>query len=164
MSFLQWIEQTGFMTWVRESSSIWAFPSFLCAHTLGFATLAGLGAGIDLRILGFARGLPLAPMARLFPIMMAGFAVSAFTGLSLVLADATTKAINPVFLVKMVFVALALVNLRMIRKKVFSDPLVDTKPLPPDAKLLAATSLLLWLAITTTGRLIAYVGPVAGLS
>lgn len=163
MNLLASIEQIGFLTWVRESSSIWAFPTFLFLHTIGFAILAGLSSGIDLRILGFARGIPLAPLRRLFPPMMWGFAVSAVTGTTLALADATTKLVNPVLGVKMVFIVLALVNLRLIRTRIFGTPDVDAGPLPPSAKLLAATSLILWLAVTTSGRLIAYIGPVAGL-
>jgi hypothetical protein len=163
MDLLLRIEQLGFFTWMRESSSIWAFPTFLFLHTIGFAMLAGLSSGIDLRILGFARGMPLAPMKRLFPIMTYGFVISAITGVSLVLADATTKLVNPVFIVKMVFIALALINLRLIRKRIFNDPDLDRQPLPTNAKMLAATSLFLWLAVTTSGRLIAYIGPVAGL-
>lgn len=163
MDLLARIEHIGLLTWVRESSSIWAFPTFLFLHTIGFAMLAGLSAGIDLRILGFARGIPLAPLRRLFPLMTSGFVLSAITGITLALADATTKLVNPVLGVKMVLIVLALVNLRMIRTRVFARADAGAQPLPPGARRLAAASLILWLAVTTSGRLIAYIGPVAGL-
>ena len=35
--------------------------------------------------------------------------------------------------------------------------------LPDNAKLLAWTSILLWIGATTAGRLMAYLGPVAGV-
>jgi hypothetical protein len=163
MDFLQWVEQTGLATWVRESSSLWAYPTILFLHTIGLATVVGLNAAIDIRILGFAPEVPLSPMARFFPIMHAGFAVNALSGTALLIADASTKLANPVFYVKLVFIALALINLRLLRKQVFEDPLVDKRPLISNAKILAFTSLIFWIGATTAGRLMAYIGPVSGL-
>jgi hypothetical protein len=80
------------------------------------------------------------------------------------LADATTKLANPDFYVKMVFIALALINLRMLKTRVFRDPLVDKRPLSANVKILAVTSLFFWLGAITAGRLMAYVGPVSGLT
>jgi hypothetical protein len=56
----------------------------------------------------------------------------------------------------MLFIAAALTNLHLLKKHVFLDPLVDTKPLSAKAKMLAVTSLVLWIGATTTGRLMAY--------
>lgn len=33
MEFLARLEQSGFCTWVRESSSVWAYPLILYMHT-----------------------------------------------------------------------------------------------------------------------------------
>ena len=123
--------------------------------------MVGINAGIDLRILGIAPALPLAPMERFLPILWVGFWVNAATGVILVVADATTKLSNPDFYVKMVFIALAIINLRMLRNRVFRDPLIDKEPLSTNAKILAVTSLIFWLGAITAGRLMAYVGPVS---
>jgi hypothetical protein len=163
MDFLLWLEQSGFATWVRESSSLWAYPTVLFLHTIGLATVVGVSAGIDLRILGVAPELPLAPMTRLFPIIWAAFGINAVSGITLLIADATTKLANPVFYIKMIFIALALVNLRLLKTRVFGDPLIDQGPLSVNAKRLAATSLIFWLGATIAGRLMAYIGPTAGL-
>ena len=160
MDFLARLEQTGFSTWVRESSSIFAFPSILLLHTIGMGIVVGINAGIDLRILGIAPALPLAPMEKFLPILWVGFWVNAVTGVVLVVVDATTKLSNPDFYVKMVFIALAIINLRMLRNRVFRDPLID-EPLSINAKVLAVTSLIFWLGAITAGRLMAYVGPVS---
>jgi hypothetical protein len=82
----------------------------------------------------------------------------------LLIADATTKLTNADFYAKMVFIALALINLQMIRKRVFRDPLIDKKPPSGNVKLLAVISMILWLGAITSGRLLAYLGPVSGLS
>ena len=164
MDFLRFIEESGFSTWVRESSSVLAFPTVLLLHTIGMGLVVGVNAGIDLRILGLAPALPLAPLERYLPILWVGFWVNAVTGVILLMADATTKLLNPDFAVKMIFIALAVINLQMLKKRVFRDPLIDKKPLSTNAKMLAVTSLFFWLGAITAGRLMAYVGPVSGLS
>src|SRR5438093_8385827 len=141
MDFLLRLEQMGFSKWVRESSSIFAFPSILLLHTIGMGIVVGINAGIDLRILGIAPALPLAPMEKFLPILWVGFWVNAVTGVVLVVVDATTKLSNPDFYVKMVFIALAVINLRMLRNRVFLDPLIDKQPSSTNPMILAVTSL-----------------------
>jgi hypothetical protein len=164
MDFLVWLESSGFSSWVRESSSIWAYPFVLFLHTMGLATLVGSSAVVDLRILGVASRVPLAPLQRLFPFMWWGFALNLISGATLLAADATTKATNPVFYVKMVLVAIGLVTIRLLRNRVFGNSAAsDSNPLPSNAKLLAIASLVIWIGATTAGRLMAYIGPVSGL-
>ena len=162
MEFFQWLENTGFSTWVRESPRIWAFPFILLIHTIGMALCVGVSAGINLRILGFAPGLRLAPLARLFPILWLGFWMNAITGTILVMQDATNKLMNVDFYTKMVFIALALVVLRMIKTRVFLNPQLDDTAINSNAKVLAGLSLLFWVGAITCGRLLAYVGPIGG--
>lgn len=164
MDFLHTLENSSFSQWVTGSSSVFAFPGILLLHTIGMGIVVGINAGLDLRLLGLAPALPLAPMERFFPLLWAGFWINAVTGTILLVADASTKLTNADFYVKMVFIALAVVNLRMIRTRVFRDPQVDQKPIPGDIKLLAITSLIFWLGAITCGRLLAYVGPVSGLN
>ena len=164
MEFYQWLENTGFSTWVRESPSVFAFPVILLLHTVGMALCVGISAGINLRVLGFAPGLRLSPLEKLFPILWVGFWINAITGTVLVMQDATNKLRNPDFFVKMVFIALALVVLRMIKNRVFKDPQLDRVPLGSNVKVLAILSIFFWLGAITCGRLLAYVGPVGGLN
>jgi hypothetical protein len=77
--------------------------------------------------------------------------------------DASSKLRNPDFYVKMVFIALALISLRMIQKRVFRDSTFDQSFLTTNIKVLAGLSLFFWLGALTAGRLMAYVGPVSGL-
>jgi hypothetical protein len=163
-NFFAWLESTGFFTWVRESDSIWAYPTILFLHTIGLGLLVGINAALDLRILGVAERLPLAPMEEFFPLMWAGFWVNAVSGTLLLFADATTKLANPVFYVKMGFITLAIINIFLLKKNVFRDPLLDKRPVTINGKVLALTSLTLWIGSITSGRLMAYLGPVSGLS
>jgi len=155
MEFLQQIQNTGFGQWVT-SDSIFAFPTILLLHTYGMGILVGLVAAIDLLILGFAPAVRLAPMQKCFPIIWVAFAVNATTGTMLFVGDAVTMT-NSDFAAKMIFIALGVINLRMIQKRVFREPDISQGILPAGAKLLAVTSLICWLGAITTGRLLAYV-------
>jgi hypothetical protein len=162
--FCAWLEQTQFSQWVLGSPSIWAYPTILYMHSVGMIMVAGICAAIDIRLLGMAPRLPVKPLERLYPVMWAGFAISAATGLTLTIADASTKLYNPDFWVKMVFAALAIWILVAMRKSVFGNPELDKAPLPSSARLMAWASLFCWFAVIVTGRLLAYLGPVSGAS
>ena len=162
MDFLTALEQLRFSIWVRESGSIWAFPTFLFLHTLGMSMVAGGNAAIDLVLLGFWPKTPVKPLDRLFPLIWWGFWINAATGTVLLIADATTKLTNWDFGVKMLFVFAGVTVLYVMRRRVFGNPELDKAPLPPDAKRLAWASLVCWFGAITAGRLLAYVGPVSG--
>ncbi len=157
MNFLVWIEQLGISTWVRESGSLLGYPTILFLHTIGLATVAGISSGICLRLIGFAPRVPIASLNRFFPVMWVGFGFTVFSGVALLMADATSRMTQPIFYIKLFFVALAVANLRMLKTRVFDSPLTRDGGLPPNAVTLAMTLLVLWLAATTAGRLIAYI-------
>jgi hypothetical protein len=163
MNFLLKLEQIPFCVWLRESDSVWAFPMFLFLHTLSMSIVAGLSATLDLVFLGFWPKLPTSPLERLYGPIWLGFWISTATGIVLTVADATTRLTNPVFYVKMAFVFGGVWLLVLMRKRVFHDPELDHKVLPSSAKVLAWASLVCWLGAITAGRLLAYLGPVAGL-
>lgn len=159
MDFLKSIEQLSFFAWVRESGSIWGYPSILFLHTVGMAMVAGLNGAIGLRLLGFASQTPIQPLERLYPLMWWGFWISAASGSILLAADASTKLTNPDFIVKMALVAIAMVITAKIRSGV-----VRTSGASSNGKLLAGISLFCWVGVVTAGRLLAYVGTVSGAS
>ena len=69
MEFLNSLGASPFSTWLRESPSIWAYPAVLTLHTVGLGVLVGANWMVDLRVLGFARALPMSLFERAFPIM-----------------------------------------------------------------------------------------------
>ena len=156
-SFLQSLQQSGFAKFIGESGSLLGYPTILFLHTLGLGAVAGLNAGIDLRLLGFGTRIPLAPLERLFPLMWWGFGISAASGLALLVADPVTKLHQVVFYVKLVFVALGVVSMQMIRNRIFRNEAALSDVLPANGKMLAILSLFFWIAATTAGRLIAYI-------
>lgn len=152
MEFLVWLRGTDAATAIRESESVWGYPTILFLHTFGMAILVGLISAIDLRLLGVGRQLPLAPMKRLFPLIWIGFCINAVTGTILFAIDGPNKIQNPAFPVKLVLIALGMLILLTGQRKVFQQPG------RPGDRVLAALSLAVWAGAVTAGRLMAYVG------
>ena len=145
-----WIESTALNRWIVESPSLFAFPGILAAHTIGLALLAGVNGALDLRLLGFARGIPPATFIRLVPVMRAGFWINVVSGVALLIGYPTKAFTNPVFYLKLSCVAAAMVVMQAILKR------AEEGGESPGTKTLAAVSLLLWAAAITAGRLLAY--------
>ncbi len=162
MDLLRRLEESGLSQWVSQSGSLLGYPTILFLHTLGLATVAGLSATINLRVLGVAPGIPLSALARFFPAIWAAFALTAASGLTLLITDATAKLSSPVFYVKMTFIVLAIVTVRRLRALVFANGAVASNSLPGRARVLAIACMLFWLGATTAGRLMAYLGPLLG--
>jgi hypothetical protein len=155
MDFLLRIEESGFSQWVREADSLFAFPGILLLHTIGMGLVVGINAVFDLRVLGFAPSVRLRAIERFFPVMWIGFWINAVTGTVLLAVNATKMTRNPDFYVKLVFIALAVINIFLLKKHALSAE--EPTPSTP-AKVLAVTSLIFWLGAITAGRLLAYVG------
>ena len=79
-NLLDQLQQIGFCTWVRESTSLFAFPGILLMHTIGMSLVVSIIAGIDLRVLGVAPALPIAPLEKFYPVFWIGFWINALTG------------------------------------------------------------------------------------
>lgn len=161
MSFLIWLEGTAPSVWIRETPSILAFPFILYLHTLGLALIAGLSSGVALAIIGFPGSARLSPLFRLFPLMWIGLGINALSGVALLMAYPAKALTNPVFYIKLVAVAGAVVILQWLQSR-FGAAENSTRPgefdSSSDPRLRAAawTMLSLWLIATLTGRLLAY--------
>jgi hypothetical protein len=155
-AFFVWLETSALSIWVRESPSVFAFPTVLSFHTLGMGIVAGLSAAIDLRILGFAPQVPLAQTKRYYPWLWLGFWLNAVSGVLLLIGYPTKALTNPVFYGKLMCVALGVTMQMLIRRRVLYDGVSDVAPVPARGRMLAAASLVLWAAAITSGRFLAY--------
>lgn len=154
--FLQTIEDTGFSTWLRESESPFAFYFILLFHTFGLALLVGANVVVDLRLLGVARGIPLAPLQRLFRIMWIGFSINAVTGVLLVIAYPTKSLTNWDFYIKLAVIGFAVWVMQRLKTEVFADANLSEADMMARGATLAKWSLFLWFGAITAGRLLAY--------
>ena len=152
MGWLQSLESSSWSIWLKESPSIWGYPTLLFFHTLGLAFSAGPSIAVDLRILGVARRLPLAPLDAFFKLIWIAVAVNAASGAVLFASDATAKLANPAFIVKMTCVLIAIVITVIIRRRVFADSQNNAGT----SRYLAVASIICWFGAITAGRFMAY--------
>ena len=149
------LEASTFSTWLRESPSVWAYPTILTLHTLGLGVLVGANWMVDLRVLGVGRALPLGLLSRAFPIMWAGFWVNAISGVLLFVAD-PAKAATTIFMWKLAIIAVGVAFVLLLKRRVYGRG-VEMDRASLGVKTVAAVSLMLWIAAIATGRWMAYV-------
>ena len=154
--FLIWLESTAFSTWMRESTSVFAFPVILAFHTIGMGVVAGINAALALRILGAGAGIPLQEMRRFFPVMWAGFWLNALSGVALLVGYPTKALTNPMFYLKLTLVGLGLGLVKAISDRVFGVPMPLDAATSRKVRNLAVASLACWSGVIISGRLLAY--------
>ncbi len=139
----------------------WAWPLAESVHFLGLCLLIG-GVGLfDLRLLGIGRRVPIAAMHRLIPWGIAGFAITAASGVLFLLTEPDQYIYNSSFHWKVLFIAIAGGNagvfyLTSWRLVFGGEPVQDA---PRRAKIIAAISLSAWVAVIVFGRLITWYRP-----
>ena len=135
----------------------WAFIMDL--HFLGLVLLIGSVGALDLRIMGFAKQLPLEPLHRLMPWALAGFGINLVTGLLAFIGMPEFYTLDYAFWVKLLAILLLGVNAAAFYLTGVFPGVRDMGPgedAPLSAKLVAASSLILWFAVITLGRYIQY--------
>jgi hypothetical protein len=147
---------SAFSEWLLQSNSIWAYPTVLTLHTFGMMVLVGCASVIDLRLLGFARAIPLKSMGTLFTVTWWAFGLNAVTGTMLFIADADKRGHDPDFGLKMLLIAGGIATIVMIHKAIYTAP-DEPVAVPSSVRRLAIVSLLCWGGAITAGRLLAYV-------
>jgi hypothetical protein len=157
-SILRAVEQS--LPAVAMRGELWLYPAVETVHLWGIAVLVGAVILFDLRLLGFARAIPLRALAR----HLLRWAVSALllivpSGLLMFSAHAGDFIDNRAFVLKMVLLMLAATNAAALHAGVLRSAAAwDVAVAAPlAARLHAVTSIVLWLCIVGCGRLIAYV-------
>lgn len=157
MNFLQWLETTPIANAIR--TSVWMYPAIETSHYIGLAMLVGGILLIDLRVLGFARSLPMRSMIGLLPWVWAGFIVNVTTGTLLFVYGASNFGTSGAFQLKMLLMVLAGLNafaFEVVTRKDGGQWVAAGQP-PAAAKMFATLSLALWISVVTTGRWMAYI-------
>lgn len=140
----------------------WAYPFTSAAHILGIALLFGAILPLDLRLLGFWRSVPIFLLARvLVPVAGTGLGLVVLTGPLLFSVDPFKYAGLAVFWLKLLLIALAVLNLSLLHRSTawrqVINPAGSVQPVPARLRVHAASSALVWLLVILCGRLIAYV-------
>ncbi len=151
------LEGTALAAWVRESPSLFAYTMILSVHAIGLAIVVGISTLIALRLLGFARGIPLAVLPKMYPVIWFGFGINAVSGGLLFLAEATKMAVMVAFIAKLGFVAIGMVVGQLLQSRYFSDTQnVNAGIVTPVGRRLACASLVCWYVALIVGRLTGY--------
>lgn len=154
---LQQLYDTGLGTAIREGS--W-FPWIECAHVLSVTLVAGSIALVDLRLIGWAwTSRPAAQLLReTVPVTWAAFASAFVTGALLFSSNPLVYSANTAFQLKALLLLLAGLNMAVFNLVT----LPKIRRLPPQAPLPAAcragglASLILWIAIVASARVIGF--------
>ena len=141
----------------------WLYPAVEIVHIVGIGLLFGSIAILDLRLLGFSRSISAKRLARhVLPWTAASFLLIVPSGLLMFTAHATDFISSPVFVVKMCLIMLAGVNAALFHAIAMrtanvwdTEEMRDLRP-PPSVRLAGAASLLIWIAVISCGRLLAY--------
>ena len=153
--FLIWLESTALSQWIVGSESMFAFPGILALHAIGMGFAVGICLALDLRVLGVAPGVRIAEMRRFVPVVWAAFWLNAVSGVLLVIGYPTKALTNPVFYLKLLLIAVAMVLFVRIDRLIRSGDAAA----PASARSLrrlAIISLVCWGGAITAGRLLAY--------
>lgn len=160
-SLFQWVQSTGFMTYIRESGL--TYPIIMSTHLTCIAIFGGLIVITDLRLLGAAfQNRSIADVVNgLRWWKRLGFCIMVAMGIMLAGSKATEYYINPYFWVKMSLLALIGIHALIFRPTVYNHPekLDEAPVIPTRAKAAATLSLVLWTCVVCFGRLIGYYEP-----
>ncbi|WP_289031953.1 DUF6644 family protein [uncultured Paraglaciecola sp.] len=160
-NLLTWIidtlNATALSDWVMNNAVV--FPALEIAHFLGLSLLFGSLLIVDLRVVGFAKTLPIRHVEKFIWWAIIGFGINLISGLLFVVGDSDRYLINIAFGAKMGVIILAGLNTLyfMKRTKPQLDAGLESNQLTKSAHAIAWLSLICWTAVIILGRFIPYV-------
>ena len=154
-SYFEWLRTLPTSVYISESESLLAYPLVLFLHSVGMAVSVGVAAVVALRLLGLADMFPVSSLRVLFTIFWGAFLLNFVTGSLLFAAAATTIGYSPLYYAKLTLIVIGLVLSVPLRR--FVDGEATDQAVPRRLKTIAAASLVVWIGVITTGRLIAYI-------
>lgn len=137
------------------AQSLWAFPVIEAVHLLGLCLLGGAIFVVDLRLLGVTmteqRISEIAEYAH--PWLRRAVVVLIVTGVLLFSSEAVKCYYNTSFWVKMTTLPLALFFTFTVRKRLVSDPGLETSA---RSRMIGLASIALWFTVAAAGRWIGF--------
>ena len=134
------------------TASVWAYPALEVVHIFGIALLVGNLVLLEIRVFGRGTTLDVRALATLsLAIAGIGFSLAAASGLLMFATQAAELLTNRVFTLKMILLTLAGCNAAWFHGRGSLDKLDAL------ARWQMILSTLIWLAVITCGRWIAYV-------
>ena len=158
LAFFGWLADSSWSVGLHESQ--YAYSIIESIHVWTLALFFGLVVRFDLRLLGWSmRRVPVSEVVgRLLPWTIAGFIIMVITGSLLFSAIPLRSYQNIFFRFKMLLLLLAGLNVWVFHSRVYPKVAtwdVDGAP-PRVARVAGGISLVLWIGIIFSGRMIAY--------
>ena len=139
----------------------WWWTFLMALHFMGLILIVGTVGLLDIRIMGFMKQLPIAPLHRFLPWAMVGLGINIVTGLLAFIGLTENYIYSGAFWLKMLFLLLLGLNAAAFYLTgVFDgvERLGAGEDATISAKLIAASSLFLWFAVIILGRYIQPLG------
>ena len=156
METLARIEVTALSLWFRESGL--AFFGSLTLHSLAMALVVGINLAIAFRLLVIVPSFALKPLMRFYQMHWIAVILIFLSGLALLLAYPAKALTNPVFYAKFAMLSVGLIIASKLQNliRTRSENELNSKTV----KLVALTSIVVWVGTITTGRFLAYTNSV----
>lgn len=154
-TFANWLSTTGPSETIQNA--LWIVAATQSLHYLALAVVLTSVAMLDLRLIGVAgRSQPISTMAvRLLPAAWWALLVMAITGFLLIVGEPNRELKSSTFWLKMSLLAVVLLLTLAVQISIKRNPEKWERGATA-AKLIGATSLVLWIGIVTAGHWIAY--------
>jgi hypothetical protein len=136
----------------------WTWPTLETVHFIGLALLFGVLLLVNCRVLGVARQLSYASVHRLLPWAVAGFGANVVTGTLFFVATPQQYTHNTAFQLKIGMMLAACVSVLYLTIAEAPWRLRAGDDAPMHAKVVAAGSMLLWIAVIYCGRMLPFIG------
>ena len=125
----------------------WVWPICEVFHFVGLCLLLGVVLLVNLRLLGFVRGVAFADVNRLLPWAMAGLGINIVTGMLFFLAVPEQYTQNPAFVWKIGLMLIAGVTLLYPTMSDQAGKLTPEDRAPLTGRIIAAGSICLWIGV-----------------
>jgi uncharacterized protein YacL len=158
LDWFEWLAETSWSVDLHESQ--YAYPLIESIHVWTMAVFFGSVVMFDLRLLGVTmRKVPVSEVVdRLLPLTIAAFVIMVISGTLLFYAIPLRSYQSIFFRFKMLLMLLAGLNVWLFHSRVYPKVATwDVEGVPPRrARVAGAVSLVLWIGIIFSGRMIAY--------
>ena len=151
-------------TWLNHVAThyVWVWPAMETIHFLALGLLVGTIGALDLRLIGVARQLPLAPFQRLVPWGVAAFVINAITGVVFFAGAPFQYIYNFAFQMKVLLMLIAGLNIFVFYAGGISRRIFAVGPggrVPLAGRVTGVVSLAVWIGVMYWGRMLTFYRP-----
>jgi hypothetical protein len=158
-SYAAWVNSTWLHYFAVNYKWVWATMETL--HFLGLGLMVGTIGVLDLRLLGFAKGLPIASVQKLVPWGVGAFVLNTLTGIVFLAGAPYQYLYNFAFQMKVIFMVAAGVNVFIFYTGTWqrAQTIAAGQAAPWPARIAGAVSLFLWIGVMYWGRMLTFFRP-----